>query len=110
MPFHLQIGFRETVRRSTQADANKTCDWHIYAESARRLIVQARTLNADASLGLESTNTVYALDSATIDVCRSGWAWHPGDGRRPGTARRNNSARSFWPGSILEPNARERPS
>ena len=65
------IGFREPVRRSTLADANETRDWRIYAEFAHRLIAQARKLYASESLGMELANTVYALDSTTIDLCLS---------------------------------------
>src|ERR1700687_4007415 len=69
------MGFREPVRRSTLADANEMRDWRIYAEFARGLIAQARKLYADDSLGLELTNTVYALDSTTIDLCLSLFPW-----------------------------------
>jgi hypothetical protein len=69
------MGFREPVRRSTLADANEMRDWRIYAEFAHRLIAQARKLYAGDSLGLELTNTVYALDSTTIDLCLSLFPW-----------------------------------
>src|SRR5512136_2662679 len=69
------MGFREPVRRSTLADANETRDWRIYAEFAQRLIVHARKLYALEDLGLELTNTVYALDSTTIDLCLSVFPW-----------------------------------
>jgi transposase len=69
------MGFREPVRRSTLADANEARDWRIYAEFAHRLIAQARKLYADENLGLELTNTVYALDSTTIDLCLSLFPW-----------------------------------
>jgi hypothetical protein len=69
------MGFREPVRRSTLADANETRDWRVYAEFARRLIAQARKLYANDSLGLELTNTVYALDSTTINLCLSLFPW-----------------------------------
>ena len=65
------MGFRQPVRRSTLADVNEGRDWRIYAEVAQRLIAQARKLYADEDLGLELTNTVYALDSTTIDLCLS---------------------------------------
>lgn len=55
------MGFHQPVRRSTLADANEGRDWRIYAEIAHRLIAQARKLYADEDLGLELTNTVYAL-------------------------------------------------
>src|SRR5438445_2829524 len=69
------MGFRDPVRRSTLADANETRDWRIYAEFAHRLIAQARKLYADESLGLDLTNTVYALVSTTIDLCLSVFPW-----------------------------------
>ena len=69
------MGFREPVRRSTLADANERRDWRIYADFAQRLIAQARRLYANQSLGLDLTNTVYALDSTTIDLCLSVFPW-----------------------------------
>ncbi|MGC2202943.1 MAG: IS4 family transposase [Stellaceae bacterium] len=69
------MGFREPVRRSTLADANEARDWRIYAELAQRLIAQARKLYAGEDLGLELSNTVYALDSTTIDLCLSVFPW-----------------------------------
>ena len=68
------IGFREPVRRSTLADANETRDWRIWAEIAHRLIAQARKLYADDGLdlaGLDRCDSIYALDSTTIDLCLS---------------------------------------
>lgn len=70
-----RMGFREPVRRSTLADANETRDWRIYAEFAQRLITQARRLYAEDDLGLDLKNTVYALDSTTIDLCLSVFPW-----------------------------------
>ena len=69
------MGFREPVRRSTLADANESRDWRIYADFAARLIIQARALYASENLGLELSNTVYALDSTTIDLCLSVFPW-----------------------------------
>ena len=69
------MGFREPVRRSTLADANEVRDRRIYAESAQRLIVQARRLYAKEDLGLDLKNSVYALDSTTIDLCMSVFPW-----------------------------------
>jgi transposase len=69
------MGIREAVSRSTLADANSNRDWRIYAEFAQRLINQARKLYADEDLGLDLTNTVYALDSTTIDLCLSVFPW-----------------------------------
>jgi hypothetical protein len=69
------MGIRSTVSRSTLADANELRDWHIYAEFAHRLIAQARSLYVSEDLGLDLTNTVYALDSTTIDLCLSVFPW-----------------------------------
>jgi hypothetical protein len=69
------MGLREPVRRSTLADANESRDWRIYAEFAQRLIAQARRLYASESLGVDLANSVYALDSTTIDLCLSVFPW-----------------------------------
>ena len=69
------MGIREAVSRSTLADANELRDWRIYEEFAQRLIAQARQLYASEDLGLDMTNTVYALDSTTIDLCLSVFPW-----------------------------------
>ena len=64
-------GHPHPVRRSTLADANEHRDWRIFAEFAQRLIAQARKLYAEEDLGLDLSNTVYALDPTTIDLCLS---------------------------------------
>jgi transposase len=69
------MGFRQPVRRSTLADANEARDWRLYAEFAHRLITQARRLYADESLNVDLKETVYALDSTTIDLCLSVFPW-----------------------------------
>jgi hypothetical protein len=69
------MGFGGPVRRSTLADANEVRDWRIYAEFAQRLIAQARRLYAGESLLGDLDNTVYALDSTTIDLCLSVFPW-----------------------------------
>ena len=69
------MGFRHEVKRSTLADANETRDWRIYAEFAQRLISQARTRDAHDNFGIELTNTTYAPDSTTIDLCLSLFPW-----------------------------------
>src|SRR5260370_6426845 len=75
------MGFREPVRRSTLADANELRDWRIYAQFAHRLIAQARKLYADDTLGLELTNTVYALAHKTRAAIRC--RYRGGHPRRP---------------------------
>ena len=69
------MGVRHEIKRSTLADANETRDGRIYAEFAQRLISQARTLYAHDSFGIELTNTTYALDSTTIDLCLTLFPW-----------------------------------
>ena len=69
------MGFRDPVRRSTLADANEARDWRIYAELAQRLIVQARRVYVNEDLGFDLANTVYALDSTTIDLCLTVFPW-----------------------------------
>ena len=67
--------FRGKVSRSTLADANRAHDWHIFADFAQVLIGRARKLYADEALGVELEQTVYALDSTTIDLCLSLFPW-----------------------------------
>ena len=69
------MGFRDPVRRSTLADANEGRDWRIYAELAQRLIAQARKLYLGEDLGFDLANTVYALNSTTIDLCLAVFPW-----------------------------------
>jgi hypothetical protein len=71
------MGIAEPVARSTLADANELRDWHIYFEFAQRLILKARALYANDEFGVELTNTVYALDATTIDLCLSMFPWAP---------------------------------
>jgi hypothetical protein len=71
------MGFRSAVKRSTLADANESRDWRIWSDLAAVLIRRARKLYANESLGVELNNTVYALDSSTIDLCLSVFDWAP---------------------------------
>src|SRR3954451_16641517 len=68
-------GFRGRVSRSTLADADRAHDWRIFADFAQVLIGRARTLYADEPLGVKLEETVYALDSTTIDLCLSLFPW-----------------------------------
>ena len=70
-----RLGFRSTVAHSTLADANRERDWRIYVDLAQLLIARARRLYADEPLGVELDQTVYALDSTTIDLCLSLFPW-----------------------------------
>ena len=69
------MGFRGKVSRSTLADANEAHDWRIFADFAQVLIHIARPMYANESLGFDLDNTVYALDSTTIDLCLSVFPW-----------------------------------
>lgn len=69
------MGFRGRVSRSTLADANEAHDWRIYADFAQALIHLARPMYASEPLGFDLDNTVYALDSTTIDLCLSVFPW-----------------------------------
>lgn len=69
------MGFRAAVRRTTLADANERRDWKIWADLAAVLIRRARKIYASEELGLDLQNTVYALDSSTIDLCMSLFPW-----------------------------------
>jgi len=70
-----RMGFRSTVAHSTLADANRSRDWRIYHDLAQGLIARARRLYASESFGVELEQTVYALDSTTIDLCLSLFPW-----------------------------------
>src|ERR1700680_2986567 len=63
------LGIRGNVSRSSLADANEGRDWPIYFECAKALIGIARRLYINEPLGVELSETVYALDSTTIDLC-----------------------------------------
>jgi len=69
------MGIRGRVSRNTLANANEKRDWRIYADFAQILIGIARELYADDDFGLELDNTVYALDSSTIDLCLTLFPW-----------------------------------
>jgi hypothetical protein len=70
-----RLGFRSTIAHSTLADANSSRDWRIYHDLAQGLIARARRLYASESFGVELEQTVYALDSTTIDLCLSLFPW-----------------------------------
>src|SRR5437773_5763647 len=78
------MGFRGQVSRNTLAHANEHRDWRIYADFAQVLIAAARDLYRDEPFGVELSETVYALDSTTIDLCLSLFPW--------GKFRRHKSA------------------
>jgi uncharacterized protein (UPF0248 family) len=69
------MGFRGKVARSTVADANESRDWRIYADFAQVLIAIARPLYVHDPIGVDLDQTLYALDSTTIDLCLSLFPW-----------------------------------
>ena len=69
------MGLRGAVARATLADANEARDWRIWHELAQLLMRRARRLYAAESLAVDLDNTVYALDSTTIDLCLSVFPW-----------------------------------
>jgi hypothetical protein len=69
------MGFRGKVARSTLADANENRDWKIFADFAQVLIGIARPLYVHDPIGVELDQSLYALDSTTIDLCLSLFPW-----------------------------------
>jgi transposase len=69
------MGFHGKVARSTLADANESRDWRIYADFAQVLIRIARPLYAHDPIGVDLDQSLYALDSTTIDLCLSLFPW-----------------------------------
>ena len=69
-------GFRcPRVSRNTLSNANNVRPWQIYADFAQHLITRASELYADTDLGFDLDNTIYALDSTTIDLCLTLFPW-----------------------------------
>jgi len=69
------MGFRGKVSRSTLADANETHNWRIYADFAQALIRIARPLYAHDPIGFDLNQSLYALDSTTIELCLALFPW-----------------------------------
>jgi hypothetical protein len=69
------MGFRGKVARTNLADANEAHDWRIFADFAQVLIGIARPLYASDPIGVEMDQSLYALDSTTIDLCLSLFPW-----------------------------------
>ena len=69
-------GFRcKQISRNTLANANQFRPWRIYADFAQCLIATATELYSGTDLGFDLDNTIYALDSTTIDLCLSLFPW-----------------------------------
>ncbi len=71
------MGIRGPVSRNTLANAGEKRDWRIYADFAQALIAIARGLYGDDDFGVDLTETVYALDATTIDLCLTLFPWAP---------------------------------
>jgi hypothetical protein len=69
------MGFRTSVARSTLADANESRGWCIFADFAQTLIATARDLYAREPMGVDLDQSLYALDSTTINLCLSLFPW-----------------------------------
>jgi len=69
------MGIQSKVSRSTLADANEKRDWRIYSDFAYILINKAKELYKDEKLFDEPDETIYALDSTTIDLCLTLFPW-----------------------------------
>jgi hypothetical protein len=78
------MGFRGPVARNTLAHANEVRDWRIYRDFAQELIRLARDLYRHEPFGVDLSETVYAFDSTTVDLCLSLFPW--------GKFRRHKSA------------------
>jgi len=71
------MGFRAVVARNTLANANAVRNWRMYADFAQALINIARPLYLDEPFGVDLRESVYALDTTTIDLCLSVFPWAP---------------------------------
>src|SRR5277367_2224044 len=71
------LGIRSVVARNTLANANAVRDWRIHADFAQSLIGIARRLYVDEPFGADLKESVYALDTTTIDLCLSVFSWAP---------------------------------
>jgi len=70
------MGIKGNVSRTNLARANETRDWKIFARFANHLIQEALSLYAKEDLIYkELDNSLYALDSSTIDLCLSLFPW-----------------------------------
>lgn len=69
------LGIRGGFAHSTLADANDNRYWRICQDFSLRLIQAVRKLYAEDNFGIELAQTVYALDSTTIDLCLALFPW-----------------------------------
>lgn len=69
------MGIRSQISRNNLSNANNTRNWRIYADFAQVLIHKARSLYANEGIGIDLDNTIYALDSTTVELCLSLFPW-----------------------------------
>lgn len=69
------LGFTQPIAKSTLADANEQRDWRLWEDLSMTLMRKTRPLYAGEDLGLELENTIYALDSTTIDLSLTLFPW-----------------------------------
>ena len=93
--YHMGIG--NAVSRSTLADANETRDWRIHADVAQSLIAVTRKLYAGDDFGVELSQTVYAFDATTIDLCLTVFPWASPASNQPSATLKSSGA---WPSAI----------
>jgi len=69
------LGIRGKFPAASWPTPTVSANWRIYHDLAQLLIRRARGLYAQESIAAELNETVYALDSTTIDLCLSVFPW-----------------------------------
>jgi len=69
------LGFTGPLAKSTLADANESRDWRIWEGVAKGLIRKARKLYANEELDVDLDQSIYALDSSTVDLSMTLFPW-----------------------------------
>jgi len=69
------LGFGKAVSKTNLARANEQRNWKIYHDFAYCLIAEARRICLEDSTAFSFTNSVYAFDSTTINLCLSIFCW-----------------------------------
>lgn len=70
------MGIKGNISRTNLSRSNEIRDWKIFARFANHLIQEALSLYAkDDLIYKELDNSLYALDSTTIDLCLSLFPW-----------------------------------
>jgi hypothetical protein len=69
------VGIRHRVSRTTLADAGERRDWRLFEALGQRLIAIALELYRDEDIGLGLKESLYAMDSTTIDLCLTLFPW-----------------------------------